>query len=258
MTAPIALQLCSVQPEIEKDFEGTIRRIADIGYLGVELGAPPEGVTYEQAGALFRELDLAVPATFLGRELAFGPSRLAVLESLAALNCNRLVFGNTSFIAKGPFVRMNQIVTTCGCIKEAYYFANQEAGVQVGIHNHAREFEVFGGRPVYRVMLEHLEPGIFFEIDTYWVKTGGYDPAAVIQELGPRVKLLHIKDGPARHGEPTVAIGKGTLDWPPIIGAATDAEWLTVEIEGCETDNMEAVAESYRYLVGNGLAQGSR
>ena len=54
-----------------------------------------------------------------------------------------------------------------------------------------------------------------------------------------------------------VAVGQGLLDFPAIAQAANGAtEWMIVEIDTCETDMFDAVAQSYRYLTENGLAQG--
>jgi len=47
---------------------------------------------------------------------------------------------------------------------------------------------------------------------------------------------------------------------PAIIGAADPnvLEWLIVELDSCEGDMMEAVAQSYRYLTSAGLAVGNK
>jgi len=71
--------------------------------------------------------------------------------------------------------------------------------------------------------------------------------------------LLHVKDGPCLKDEPQLAIGDGVLDVPAIVQADGDAtEWMIVELDHCATDMLEAVEKSYRYLVGEGLAQGRR
>ena len=62
MTAPIALQLYTVRDLLKHDFEGVIRRIADIGYVGVETAGFPEGVSASQAAALFAECGLTAAA----------------------------------------------------------------------------------------------------------------------------------------------------------------------------------------------------
>ena len=87
------------------------------------------------------------------------------------------------------------------------------------------------------------------------------DPVAVVGKWGKRAPLLHIKDGMLEQGKHVhTAVGKGRLDWPAIIGAADEAtlQWLIVELDACETDMLEAVADSYAYLVGNGLASGNK
>jgi sugar phosphate isomerase/epimerase len=81
----------------------------------------------------------------------------------------------------------------------------------------------------------------------------------VIRQLGARVPLLHIKDGPAVLGEPMTAVGQGTLDFHEIAAAAQNyAEWFIVELDECATNMMDAVAQSYAYLTREGLARGNR
>jgi hypothetical protein len=53
------------------------------------------------------------------------------------------------------------------------------------------------------------------------------------------------------------AVGDGVVDVPAVVAAGKPVtEWLIVELDRCATDMMEAVARSYSYLVGEGLAQG--
>ena len=88
-----------------------------------------------------------------------------------------------------------------------------------GMHNHWWEFLQVEGRYAYQVMLDWLDPDIFFEIDTYWVQTAGVDPAQVIRELGARVPILHIKDGPCVKCEPMTAVGDGVMDFHAVVKA---------------------------------------
>ena len=131
-------------------------------------------------------------------------------------------------------------------------------GLGLAYHNHWWEFQMVEGRLAFDVMLEHLDPAVGFEIDTYWVQTAGHDPAAVVQRLGDRAPLLHIKDGPATADAPMVAVGQGALDFPAIVAAASGARWLIVELDRCATDMTEAVRKSYAYLVKEGLARGNK
>jgi sugar phosphate isomerase/epimerase len=250
MTASVALQLYTVREALAKDFVGVMKRVADVGYVGVEPIFRLPGTTFQEAVRLIKELGLEVPSAHV--PLPIGKDKNKVLDYMAAFGCQRIVSG------KGPddFKTMDLIKHTCDLFNQAHAVA-AENGMTLGYHNHSWEFRQLEDRYIYQVMLEYLDPAILFQIDTYWVQTAGVDPAQVVKELGPRACLLHIKDGPAVEREPQVAIGDGVLDFPAIIQAAGDtAEWLIVELDHCATDMLEAVEKSYRYLVGEGLARG--
>lgn len=250
ITAPLAVQLYSVREMLARDFAGVIRRIAEIGYAGVEPVFSLPGTTLQAAAQLFSELGLAVPSAHM--PLPIGAQKQAVIEAIEALSCTRLISG------KGPesFTSLQAIRQACELFNESRATAEKQ-GWQFGIHNHWWEFQPVEGRPAYHLMLEHLHPQIFFEIDTYWVQTAGYDPEEVVREFASRAPLLHIKDGPATRGQPQTAVGDGVLDVPAIIEASKEtAEWLVVELDDCAGDMITALERSYRYLVDGGWAHG--
>ena len=86
------------------------------------------------------------------------------------------------------------------------------------------------------------------QLDVYWARTGGADPAAVVAELGPRIGSLHLKDGPAVRGQPMPALGRGMLDLPPILRAVTHPVDWVIELDECATDPLGAAPESLAYL----------
>jgi sugar phosphate isomerase/epimerase len=143
---------------------------------------------------------------------------------------------------------MDDIKRSCDVLNESNAQARSH-GVSFAVHNHWWEYEKVDGRYVYHVMLELLDPSVLFELDTYWIKTAGCDPAAVVKEFGARAPLLHIKDGPAVKEQPMVALGEGAIDIPAILEASKgNAEWLIVELDRCATDMTEAVRKSCDYL----------
>jgi sugar phosphate isomerase/epimerase len=107
------------------------------------------------------------------------------------------------------------------------------------------------------MMLQRLDESIGFEFDTYWVKTAGQDPVSVVQEMGSRAPLLHIKDGPAVRDQAMVAVGDGVMDFASILVNAA-ADWLIVELDRCDTDMMQAVEDSYHYMIKEELAHGRK
>jgi sugar phosphate isomerase/epimerase len=242
MKKKIGVQLYSVRDELGKDFDGVIAKIAKMGYDGVELAGLPAGVTPEKAVNLFKSLGLGLSSGHMA--LPIGENKNKTIDDAKALGITTIVGG------KGPddFKTLDLVKKTCEIFNEAGKNA-KDAGLRLAIHNHWWEFVKLDGRLVFDIMLEHLDPCVFFEIDTYWVKTGGADPATVIKELGNRAPLIHIKDGVCKIGAyPMTAVGKGIIDFKPIFKSAEFAEWYIVELDSCATDMLTAVKESLEYL----------
>lgn len=252
MPAPIALQLYTVRDALSESFEKTVRRVAEMGYVGVETAGFP-GTTPAAAAQLFADLGLEVAGAH--SPLPLGDRQNEVLDTMAALGCKRLI---CAAMPRDEFNSMDGIKRVADSLNQAHEVA-QANGLTFGYHNHWWEYGQVDGRRADQVLLEHLDPSIWFEVDTYWVQTAGPDPVDVIQALGARAPLLHIKDGPAVQTEPMVAAGEGVMDIPAIIAAGREhAEWLIVELDRCATEMPVAVEKSYQYLVGQGLARGNR
>ena len=81
-------------------------------------------------------------------------------------------------------------------------------------------------------MLNHLSSDVFFQVDTYWAQCVGADPAGVITELGSRVPLVHLKDGPGTREADMQALGEGVVDIESIVAAGgDDVDWWIVELD---------------------------
>ena len=243
MTVQIALQLYSVREAANKDFEGAVRKVAAIGYDGVETAGYP-GTTAVAAGKLFKELGLI--ACSAHTSLPLGDKKNQILDEMEAIDSKLLVTG----IGPADAAELDKIKAACARMNEANQILKAK-GIRQGVHNHWWEYEKLGNRYVYQIMAELLEPDILFELDTYWIKTAGVDPAKIVKEMGKRSPVLHIKDGPAMKGVPMTAVGKGVMDFPAIFAAAKgNLEWSIVELDACATDMFEAVEASFCYLKG--------
>jgi sugar phosphate isomerase/epimerase len=250
MAAPIALQLYSVREHLAADFAGTVRKTAEMGYAGVETAGFP-GTTPAEAGKLFRELGLQVPGAH--SPLPIGDQRDSVVAAMEAIGCQRIISGG---IGADKYKTLDSIKQACENFNASAETASTH-GMSFGIHNHWWEVGEVEGRWVFDVLLEELDPRIFFELDTYWIQSAGVNAAEFVARYGPRAPLLHIKDGPAEIGKPHVAVGDGAMDIHAVIKAGEDTtEWLIVELDSCATDMMEAVERSYQYLVKEGLGHG--
>lgn len=252
MAPRLGLQLYSLREALDADFPGALRRIAGLGFAGVETAFFPEAVPVAEAGRQLRALDLTVLAAHT--PLPLGAGREEARRIAEAVGCRRIVWHG--------WPRDPRYDTIDGVRRLADEFnaagaAAAADGLTLGIHNHWWECEPVEGELPYRVLLAELDPAIFVELDAYWARVAGLDPAAVAGELAGRMPLLHLKDGPATRGVPMAALGTGALDIPAVLRAAGDEiEWAIVELDQVATDPFEAVQQSHDYLSGQGLAIG--
>jgi sugar phosphate isomerase/epimerase len=226
--------------------------VADIGYKGVEF-AGLHGMPAEEVRKILDDLGL-VACSAHGGHPAPGTAQ-QIIDECRALGHKRLVSG-----PGGPISSMPEISASARKLNDAVS-ALAGSGIEFGLHNHWAEFEPVGGVLPEDVLLQEV-PGLFAEIDVYWVAVGGPDPAATVARLKHRAPLLHIKDGFVNPPQPHTAVGAGKLDMQSIIAAADPdvCEWLIVELDSCSprTCMWQAVMDSYYHLTDNGLAEGSR
>ena len=70
----------------------------------------------------------------------------------------------------------------------------------------------------------------------------------MLRNLGSRVELLHVKDGPLEKGEPNVAVGSGAMPVADVLAAAPSNAWRVIEFDECATDLFTAIGESRAYV----------
>jgi len=252
--AKIGLQLWTLRNEIENDLHSSLHRIAEIGFSGVETAFFPEYVTIEQAGKALKQAGIKVFSVHC--ELPIGDQKEVMLEMADAYQCNKMVWHGWP---EDPRYQTEEGIKQLADIYNQSYLFAQSNGLKFGLHNHWWEFESLPDEQYpFEILIDLIDENIFFEIDTYWTKVAGKDPASIVGQYGKRAPLLHIKDGPGIRDAPMVAVGKGAQNFPEIVAAANGAtEWMIVELDECETDMFQAVKDSYDYLTKNGLAMGN-
>jgi sugar phosphate isomerase/epimerase len=250
VTRPISLQLYTLREQSEQDFRGVIERVARIGYAGVE-PAGLYGMTPEQLRSLVEDNGMRVSSIHVqGRVDGDDIERIA--DEAAATGAPYMV---VPFLPPDRFTSAESVVKLAERISRAVPAA-QARGMQLAYHNHNFEFVRVDGRPAYDLFVESMHPDVVLEVDIYWAQTGGTDPAALVKRLGPRVPLLHVKDGPCTQDDPMVAVGDGDVDVPAVLAANDAVEWHIVELDRFAGDMWDAVERSYGYLVGEGLSAG--
>lgn len=136
----------------------------------------------------------------------------------------------------------------------------QQHGMRFAFHNHNYEFQDLKGTTGYDILLKETDPElVWLEMDCYWITQAGRDPVLLLNQLGKRVRLLHLKD--RKQGNPTsqelndaamhfTEVGSGTIAWRQVFA---EAEKLGIEhyyIEQDESDKspMDSLKISYQYL----------
>lgn len=250
MAKPIALQLYSVREQAADDFPAVLKQVAEMGYVGVEF-AGLYGMEPAEVKDITDDLGLRVCSAHMDMPTEENVEEL--IEECQVLGVPRLITG-----PGGPIDTIDNIMACVQKQKKAVSLLD-DSGIAFGLHNHWSEFELVEGEYPEDIMLDNV-PGMFAELDVYWVRVGGPDPAKTVARLSGRAPVLHIKDGPIDPPQPHTAVGKGALDIPAIVNAADPnvLQWVIVELDSCATDMMQAVADSCEYLVGEGLAEGNR
>ena len=268
-TKPLAVNLFTVRRELIADFEGTLARLAEIGFSGVEpmifgpvpLEALPEDlrVPTPPAAEFRRQLDaLGLQTASLHAPLPEGTLADWVLDFAEALGTDQLVLA--SFMALPDAAHAHADPTVLARAIERFGLAAERAaerGIALGFHNHHWEWEAdLGDRSAWDLFWDAVDPRVNAEVDVYWAQTAGQNPVKILEDLGPRARRVHLKDGPCVLGEPQVALGEGRVDLAACAEAARYADWHIVELDECATDMLDALERSARYLVGAGLSRG--
>ncbi len=249
--APVSIQLYTLREAAASDFAGVIERLGRIGYVGVE----PAGLHDLSACELRRRVeDAGMRISAAHVQLPLGDAANQILDTQDELGNRDLV---VAYAPPERFADAGSVRQTADELNRANE-AVRARGMTLGYHNHWWEFSShIGGQTAHARLFGLLEPSVFAEVDTYWAAVGGADAAAVVAELGPRARMLHVKDGPADDEKAlNTAVGEGVMDFAAITGANADAEWHVVELDRCATDMFEAVERSYAYLVESGLSRG--
>lgn len=264
----ISCQLYTFRKEMGKDLPKSIEKVAGTGLKNVEtFEFPPE--LREMAGyeadvkAVAKMLnDNGLGVSSMHAEIPQGDQKAKILEMAEAYDCNKLIWHG--WPEDNRYQSEDGIKELADIYNEANQFLKSN-GLEFGLHNHWWEMRLDeNGRYPLQTLVEYMDEDIFFEIDTYWVKTAQQDPAEIVKKYGDRVKFMHIKDGnapwkedlAAQPHEPMVALGNGVMDFEAITEACgDDPKWYVIEMDECATDVFVAVKESIDYLTSNNMAK---
>jgi len=254
----LGLQIYSLRDHIDTNLEGTLKKIAEIGYKNIEgygygereiLGkAPVEFLT------IVEDLGMKLPSMHVVTELTTEESRASILdqwkvtvEDMASINVKYTVYAiipeeerNNLDDYKKWAERFNQFGEIC-----------KQAGQQFAYHNHDFEFKSLDGKMGYDILLKETDPDLVkFELDMYWITKGGQDPIAYFEKAPGRFELWHLKDMEDSEEKSFAEVGSGTIDFERIFARRDTAgmKMCFVEQDESKRDMFESVKMSFDFL----------
>jgi sugar phosphate isomerase/epimerase len=233
----VGLMLYTVREECARDFEGTLRAVAEMDYEGVEVFSlhdhEPQAIA-----AVTEELGLPVVARHARLE-AIEDDLDGLAAEAQALGWNRLVLSFIDPDTVGDPALPGRLADAAR--------AAAARGLAFGFHNHwAEVVPGDAGAP----FVDRLDPAIFLEVDLGWVWWAGEDPVALVERHAGRVPLVHVKDFRTRGERTLCPVGDGAVDWGTIVPAAVaaGAEWLLAEQDQSDGPPLDAARRSLAAL----------
>lgn len=271
-TLPVAVQVYSVRDDAEKDFKGTMQKIKDIGYDGVEL-AGLYGMTAQEVRSILDEVGIkAVSAHVPYQELMADMDK--TIDDYKTIGVEYIAI---PYLAEEDRPDAGNFDTTLANVRKICE-AVKAKGLVTLYHNHDFEFYKM---PNGEYALDHMYNTIpadllQTELDTCWVNVAGENPADYVRKYTGRAPVVHLKDfikeGNVANMYELIGtevkeeedkggkfefrpVGSGMQDFPSILEASIDAgaSWVVVEQDQAyDLEPMEAITRSREYLKGLG------
>lgn len=260
----LSVQLYSVRTQLAQDRNGTLARLAEIGFRHVEpfgLGRRDRSLAERLAAA--RSMRAGLDAA----GLAVSTVHTGIPADIPELAAECAILGaDTAFVAHprqvegfdaDTFADVERVDALAATLSSAASVA-ADSGLRLGYHNHWFEWAPLpSGTTGYDRFWSRAAGDLLAEVDVYWAVAGQADPGEVLAKLGSRTAAVHLKDGPAVHGRPQTIMGTGVVDNLSVLRAAEDIRWHVVEIDETELDVFELLETNARYLVAAGVSQWS-
>ncbi len=240
----IGLQLYTVRGALERDFEGTLDRVAAIGYREVEF-AGYYGKTPHDVWVALEKRGLAAPSAHVPFETLRGNWRGALEDAR--------VIGHRYVVV--PWIPPQERRSLDGYKRIARLFNRagavaRELGLQFAYHNQDFEFARRGGRVPYDVLLAETDPKLVaLELDLYWITKGGGNPLAYFARYPGRFPMVHVKDMDKTRRRGMTDVGRGVIDFKKILARRAQAGITYCFVEHDQpADPFASIRASYDYL----------
>ena len=189
----IGFQMYSVRNELEKDFEGTLKKVRDMGYTGVEFYNEYYGRTPAEVRRLCDDLGIKIFSNHVPFQVMVNDIDQVIKDS-KVLGVEYIAFPymeNESRPGVDP-VKFKETVAKIGEVGAKV----RKAGIGMLYHNHDFEFAALpDGTIGHDYIFSSTKPSdVQVELDVCWADYAGFPPAEVIAKYNGRIPIIHAKD----------------------------------------------------------------
>jgi sugar phosphate isomerase/epimerase len=255
----VGVQLYTVRDAMKSDFEGTIARVAQIGYKEVEFAGyfdhSPKNIS-----DILKKNGLTAPSC----HVPYDTVEKKWSEQIESSH----TIGHKFIVC--PWIEPKQRQEPDGYKRAADLFqkageVSKKAGIQFAYHNHTFEFqpsEALAGKLPYDILLATDPSYVKMELDLCWISVAGKDPIEYFNKYPGRFPLVHVKDmkvlpkgaeGPTASPDKEMPnmtdVGSGVIDWKHIFSHDQKAGIQHYFVEhDFPADAFASITKSYAYL----------
>jgi sugar phosphate isomerase/epimerase len=214
---PLGFQVWTVKDMLVKDFPGTLKMIADMGYQSVEMCSPPG---YESSGfGPLMKLKAPEMKKIINDAGLICPSSHYGMDELRKNLSERIDFaigvGQTQMILSSFGLPKNAAMSDW--LKAADELnkmgeKTKKAGLQMGFHNHNMEFEKIDDTLIFDALMNQFDPDFIKMQFQVAVISIGYNASTYFTKYPGRFISAHLADWSSAEKK-SVPLGKGIVDW---------------------------------------------
>ena len=251
----VGLQLYTLRDAMAKDPDGTLKKVAAIGYKEVESFGYSDGKffgkTPKEYAAKLKELGLSAPSGH------YMTGKVMKAKGTLTDDWKRAV-ADAAEIGQKYMVCAYLFPPERTKLDDYKQFADlfnrsaevcRAAGIQFAYHNHDFEFKAMDGKIPYDLLLSNTDPKLVkMELDLYWATFAGQDPVALFKKHPGRFPLWHVKDMEKSADRAFAEVGTGSINFQRIFDAKKTAGMTNyfVEQDVCKRPPLESIAISYK------------
>ena len=235
----IGIQLYSVKDELSKDFEGTLKKLSDMGYSSIEAYGFTEdnffGHTMNELSNMVKDMGMTVSGSHIWTGATIkdtDPKEWDFWKNCAAL----MKSGGAQWAVLSSFPKEAETLDDLKRVADYFNRAGKickEGDVKFAFHNHIEEFGTIEEEIILDFVIKNTDPELVsFQMDWGHTVRGGGDCVHYLRDFPGRIRLWHASDFDAGSGKYT-DVGKGSVPYPALFDLAkvSGLEQLTVEQE---------------------------